>query len=94
MLESVAYDVQIEPALQPLTGKALPRSANSDDEGRLDISARGFWQRGGKAFFDVRIFNPFTKSHLPINLKGAVSEVWGFVVRGDFLCGFSVFPKF
>jgi hypothetical protein len=69
MLDSVAYDVQIEPALQPLTGEVLPRSANSDDEGRLDISARGFWQRGDKAFFDVRIFNPFAKSHLPVKLK-------------------------
>ena len=41
----------------------------SDDEGRVDNSARGFWQRGDKAFFDVRIFNPFAKSHLPVKLK-------------------------
>ena len=35
----------------------------------MDNSARGFWQRGDKAFFDVRIFNPFAKSHLPVKLK-------------------------
>ena len=33
------------------------------DKARLDISALGFWQRGQRAFFDVRVFNPFAKSH-------------------------------
>ena len=69
ILDDVAYDVQTEPPLQPLTGEVLPNSANRDDESRLDISARGFWQRGDKAFFDVRVFNPFAKSHLSTNLE-------------------------
>ena len=30
---------------------------------RLDISARGFWIRGQKAFFDTRVFHPFALSH-------------------------------
>ena len=69
ILDDVAYDVRTEPPLQPLTGEVLPQSANKEAEARLDISARGFWQRGGLAFFDVRVFNPFAKSHLPVNLK-------------------------
>ena len=47
---------------QPLI--LLSSSANSSDEARLDVSARGFWEKGQKAFFDVRVFNPFAKSHL------------------------------
>ena len=58
MLDSVWYDVQIEQTLKPLTGEVFPRSANSDDRGRLDISAKGFWQKDDKVFFNVRIFGP------------------------------------
>ena len=36
---------------------------------RLDIKARGFWKREEMAFFDVRIFNPFARSHMNINLE-------------------------
>ena len=58
-------DVAVEPPLIPLTGERLNlRSANIDDEARLDIRARSFWMRGEQAFFDVRIFNPFASTHL------------------------------
>ena len=63
LLKDVCHDVEIEPHLHPLT-EVLISSANSSDEARLDVSARGFWQRGQRAFFDVRVFNPFAKSHL------------------------------
>ena len=46
------------------------------------ISARGFWQRGDKAFFDVRIFNPFAKSHLPVKLK-TLFAAYSFPARPD-----------
>ncbi|MCH2416854.1 MAG: hypothetical protein MK195_08855 [Acidimicrobiales bacterium] len=69
MVDGVAYDVHIEPPLQPLSGEDLPRSANKEDEARLDIAARGFWQRGEMAFFDVRVFNPFAKTHLNSKLE-------------------------
>ena len=64
LLQDVCHDVEIEPPLQALSGEALSGSTNSSDEARLDVSARGFWQRGQRAFFDVRVFNPFalTKS--------------------------------
>ena len=32
----------------------LLKSANTEDESRLDIKAKGFWQRGQTAFFDIR----------------------------------------
>ena len=63
LLDSVAHEVQIEPPLQPLTGEVLRRQANKEDDSRLDISARGFWQEYEMAFFDVRVFNPFAKSY-------------------------------
>ena len=44
-IDEVAYDVSTEPALAPLTGEVLPPSANSADDARVDIAARGFWQR-------------------------------------------------
>ena len=39
----------------PLPGEVLISSANSSDKARLDVSARGFWQRGQRTFFDVRV---------------------------------------
>ena len=37
-------------------------------EARLDVAARGFWQDGAMAFFDVRVFNPFAKAHIKSKL--------------------------
>ena len=56
LLKDVCHDVEVEPHLQPLTGEVLISSSNSSDETRLDVSARGFWQRGQRAFFDVGVF--------------------------------------
>ena len=64
VLSEVQKDVAIEPVLMPITGEELPDAANTADEARLDISARGFWQEGQRAFFDVRVFNPFAPTHL------------------------------
>ena len=63
MLHEVCRNVSIEPALQPLTGENLNRSAITSNEWRVDVSARDFWVRGQQAFFDVRVFNPFAKRH-------------------------------
>ena len=40
------------------------KSSITSDEARIDVSARGFWIRGQKAFFDIRVFNPYAKSHV------------------------------
>ena len=61
------------PPLQPLTGEQVD-STNCDEGARLDISARGFWQRGELAFFDVRVFNPFAKTHLSKKLENVFRE--------------------
>ena len=69
LVDEVAHDVRIEPDLQALSGETLRATANHEDEARLDIAARGFWQRGEMAFFDVRVFNPYAKSHMNQKLE-------------------------
>ena len=65
LLTEVCPNVEIEPALQPLTGERLTsRTAISGDEACLDVHAQGFWgDRGQCAFFDVRVFNPLAPSN-------------------------------
>lgn len=64
LISEVCTNTEIEPTLQPLTGERLDRrSANAQDEARLDIRCRGFWQSGEDAFFDIRVFNPFAASN-------------------------------
>ena len=63
LMADVVHDVQIEPRLQPLTGESLPPGSNEEDEARLDFTGRGFWQEYEMAFFDVKVFSPFAKSH-------------------------------
>ena len=64
-MKEVCHDVQIEPPLQRLVGvENLPKSSVKSDEARLDVSARGFWVTGQKAFFDIRVFNPLAKRYV------------------------------
>ena len=54
-LNQVWKDVQIEPHLIPVTTEQFDlQSANTGDEARLDMKARGIWRKGETAFFDVR----------------------------------------
>ena len=58
-------DVAIEPPLKTLTGETFKyKTANVADDARLDVSARGFWLRGQRAFFDVKVFNPNARRYL------------------------------
>ena len=65
LLSEVCHNVGTEPCLQPVTGEQLRhRTANREDGARLDIVAESFWGRDRqRAFFDVRVFNPFAPSH-------------------------------
>ena len=54
----VCSDVAIEPVLQDTSGKHLNRLSNKAQEARLDIHARGFWERHWSTFFDVRVCHP------------------------------------
>ena len=71
-LKEVAKDVHIEPKLLELTGESFKlKSANTDDEARLDIAARNFWSNGTKAFCDIKVFNPLAQSYINQTLPAA-----------------------
>ena len=59
----VCSDVAIEPVLQDTSGKHLNRRSNKAQEARLDIHARGFWERHWSAFFDMRVCHPNAVSY-------------------------------
>lgn len=72
MLGEVCRDVRIEPALIPTGERNFSlRSTNTADDARQDVSASGFWVRGQRAFFDIRIFNPMSSSNCTQELKSA-----------------------
>ena len=37
----------------------------------VDISARGFWNRGQKSFFDVRVFSPLAPCYSRLSLEAS-----------------------
>ena len=46
LLNKVCVDVQSEPQLIPVTKEHMKlKTANTNDESRLDMKARGFWRR-------------------------------------------------
>ena len=57
-------DVEIEPHLQSLQGDTFAlKSTKTDNDARSDIKANGIWEsRFNKTYFDVKIFNPLSKS--------------------------------
>ncbi|KAG0729364.1 hypothetical protein GWK47_030507 [Chionoecetes opilio] len=72
MLREVCRDVSTEPTLLPMDGEQLQyRTANIANEARVDVSARGFWTRGQRAFMDIRIFDPMAACHRGISLEAA-----------------------
>ena len=72
LLYEVCNDVAVEPLLTPLTGETFHyKSATTEDHARLDVSARGVWIKGSKAFCDVRVFNPLAQSYSNQTLKSA-----------------------
>ena len=71
LLSEVCHNVAIEPHLQPLNGEGFHhKSANTDENSRLDIHvrAKGFWNRGQDAYFDVRVFHPNAPSFRSMDL--------------------------
>ena len=72
LLREICHDVTTEPSLLPLHGEHLRyRTANTTNEARVDISARGFWTPGQKAFMDIRIFDPMAACHRDNTLDAA-----------------------
>ena len=72
ILDEVCSDVAVEPLLTPLSGEQFNlRSANTEEHARLDVSARGVWVRGSRAFFDIMVFNPLAPSYSSLTLKAS-----------------------
>ena len=72
LLKEVCSDVTKEPLLQPLQGEDFNyKTANVEQEARVDISARGFWNRGQKSFFDLQVFNPLALCYSGLSLDAA-----------------------
>ena len=70
IVSEVCKDTEIEPKLLPLSGEELHgRTTNQSNEARLDIRARGFWNRGQQAFFDIRVFDPNACRYLNKSLQ-------------------------
>ena len=69
MLRMVCTDVEIEPVLQEITGEELNRGTNKAPDARLDVHARGFWDRQQSAFFDVRVCHPNADSYRELSPK-------------------------
>ena len=53
LLDLVCNDVETKPALKEITGETLNSGANLARDARLDIHARGFWERQKSTFFDI-----------------------------------------
>ena len=71
MVDEICNDVKIEPPLETLSGEQLNQGAVETEGARSDISARSFWVKGQRAFFDVRVFNPYAQRYLTKSLKSA-----------------------
>ena len=75
LLKEVCSDVTKEPLLQPLQGEEFNyKTAKVEQEARVDISARGFWYRFQKSFFDIRVFNPLAPCYSRLSLDAAQAK--------------------
>ena len=64
ILGKVCKNVVIAPLLTPLTEEEFPKSPNTSNQSRADVSARGLWINRQTAFCEVRVFNPLARCHL------------------------------
>ena len=71
LMAEVCHNVAVEPHLQPLTGEILQgASPITQDGARLDVAADDFWgSRFERAFFDVKVFNPYAPSNRTSTLQ-------------------------
>ena len=65
----ICNNLEVEPVLQEVTGETLNHGANKAPDARLDIHARGFWERRRSAFFHVRVCHPNADSYRDLTPK-------------------------
>ncbi len=58
MKEAGCTDVKLEPHLLPVQSEVYQRRTNTQDDARLDISARGIFGTYERTFCDVRVTHP------------------------------------
>ena len=66
--------MQIEPPLRPVVGMTFRPSANTSNEARLDVRAKGFWRDGQNAFFDVKVTNAESDSLRHKTVKSVIQS--------------------
>ena len=77
-MKAVYNDVEVEPKLQPLTGKLLRHcTANTVHDARADIRVWGFWTKSSNAFFDTRVFYPYARCYRSKPLKSLLRKMEG-----------------
>ena len=69
MLKMACNDVQIERVPQEINGEVLKPNTNRAADARLDIHARGSWERQDSAFIDVRVCYPNAESYKGLTTK-------------------------
>ena len=74
LLNLVCKDVETEPVFQDITGEVLDRGANTSQDARVDIHARGIWERQRSAFFDVRVCHPNAESYADLTPQQIYSK--------------------
>ena len=75
-MKDVCYNVAREPPLQPLSGEILSFSIVGADGARLEVVADGFWRtRGQRAFFDIKVANPFSSTYRNLSLSSVYKMV-------------------
>ena len=62
-LSMVSSNVEIEPVLKDISGEHLNRGSNKAQDARLDIHARGLWERQRSTFYDVGVCRPNAVSY-------------------------------
>ncbi len=73
IMREVAFDVKIEPGLEKVSRNViLATGTKTEDNARLDVSARGIFCSHELTFFDVRISNP----NSPTNKALSLAEVY------------------
>ena len=85
-MTEVCHNIAVEPYFQPLSGEAMVNASSINQNGaRLDVAADDFWGSSfERAFFDVRIFNPYVP-RISISLSKLTTGIMKILRRGHMI---------